>query len=68
MKRRFDNSMLALSYQQHPVLFSIGVLYVLYAIILVLAIAGALIYDSINGGYEAFHLVYKMQVLSQNSL
>ena len=49
---------------QHPFLFCIGALYVVYALVLVVTFAGAMIYDYVNGGNEAFHLVYKMQTFS----
>ena len=42
--------------------------YVLYAFVLIVSFVGAMIYDYVNGGYEAFHLVYKMHNFSLMSL
>ena len=70
MKHNINNTMLSVSAscRQHPVLFGIGALYVLYAFVLVISFVGAMIYDYVNGGYEAFHLVYKMHNFSLMSL
>jgi hypothetical protein len=63
MKKNFKNTMMTVS-GQYPVLFGIGALYVAYALVLVVTFAGAMIYDYVNGGNEAFHMVYKMQTFS----
>lgn len=70
MKQDINNTMLSVSAscRQHPVLFGIGALYVLYALVLIVSFVGAMIYDYVNGGYEAFHLVYKMHNFSLMSL
>ena len=70
MKQNINKTMLSVSAscRQHPVLFGIGALYVLYAFVLVISFVGAMIYDYVNGGYEAFHLVYKMHNFSLMSL
>jgi hypothetical protein len=63
MKKKLRNTMMTVG-GQHPFLFGIGALYVVYALVLVVTFAGAMIYDYVNGGNEAFHLVYKMQTFS----
>lgn len=70
MKQNINNTMLSVSAscRQHPVLFGIGALYFLYALVLIVSFVGAMIYDYVNGGYEAFHLVYKMHNFSLMSL
>ena len=67
MKKNKKNTMMTVG-GQHPILFGIGALYVAYALVLVITFAGAMIYDYVNGGYEAFHLVYKMHNFSLMSL
>ena len=63
MKKNKKNTTMTVG-GQHPILFGIGALYVAYALVLVITFAGAMIYDYVNGGNEAFHLVYKMQTFS----
>lgn len=42
-------------------IIGLGAAYCFYAMVLVVSIIAALMYDYINGGNEAFHWVYKMQ-------
>ena len=43
------------------IIIGLGFIGCLYAFVLLASLIGAVVYDNVNGGHEAFHWLYTMQ-------